>query len=84
MKRSALALLVVAVAPLLGAVPASAEVQYPYCIITGGRDGGTHSCGYTSFAQCQATRIGTDMCVVNPLYQASPRQGRATRQRVPG
>jgi hypothetical protein len=77
-------MLIVAAAPLLGAVPASAEVQYPYCIITGGREGGTHSCGYTSLAQCLATRVGTDMCVVNPLYQAAPRPNRGTRQRVSG
>jgi len=82
MKMSAIALLIVAAIPLFGAAPASAEVQYPYCIITGGRDGGTHSCGYTSFAQCMATRVGTDMCVVNPLYQAGP--DRRSRPRVSG
>ena len=61
-----------AVMPMLSVTPASAEVQYPYCIITGGRDGGATSCGYVSWAQCMATRVGTDMCVVNPLYQAGP------------
>lgn len=72
----------VAVLPLFGAAPASAEVEYPYCIITGGRDGGAMSCGYVSLAQCMATRVGTDMCVVNPRYQASP--GRGQRQRLRG
>ena len=48
---------------------ASAEVNYPWCIVTGGASEGAYSCGYVSFAQCQATRLGTDMCVVNPLYK---------------
>jgi len=48
-----------------------------------GRSEGSWSCGYVSLAQCMATRIGTDMCVINPRYQASPQRERA-RQRVPG
>ena len=66
-----------------GATPSVAEVEYPYCIINGGRSEGSWSCGYVSLAQCMATRIGTDMCVINPRYQASPQRERA-RQRVPG
>jgi len=54
---------------LAGGSVASAEVDYPWCIVTGGASEGAYSCGYVSFAQCQATRLGTDMCVVNPLYQ---------------
>jgi hypothetical protein len=53
---------------LTGATPSSASVEYPWCIITGGRDGGVMSCGYVSYAQCMQTRIGTDMCVQNPRY----------------
>ena len=64
-------------------VPSAAEVEYPYCIINGGRSEGSMSCGYVSLAQCMATRVGTDMCVPNPRYQASPQRERA-RQRVPG
>ena len=53
----------------VGGNSASAEVNYPWCIVTGGASEGAYSCGYVSFAQCQATRLGTDMCVVNPLYK---------------
>ena len=59
---------------LLGAAPASAEVEYPYCIINGGMSEGSMSCGYVSLARCMATRVGTDMCVVNPRYQAAPQR----------
>jgi hypothetical protein len=55
---------------LTGLRPASAEVNYPWCIITGGTSEGVMSCGYLSFAQCQQTRIGVEMCVPNPRYQA--------------
>jgi len=51
---------------------AVAEVEYPWCIITGGNSEGAYSCGYVSFEQCQQTRIGTDMCVANPRYRPSP------------
>ena len=75
------ALAAIAVAALLpGIVPAAAEVEYPWCVIAGGRDG-TMSCGFVSFEQCLQTRIGTDMCVQNPRYQGSaspaPRHPRA-------
>lgn len=82
-----LGMLAVMLAGLLAsAAPASAEIEYPYCIITGGRSEGVMSCGYTSLAQCMATRIGTDMCVSNPRYQANPaaRQQRRARHRSPG
>jgi hypothetical protein len=62
---------------LLGTAPASAEVEYPYCIINGGMSEGSMSCGYVSLAQCMATRVGTDMCVVNPRYQAAPQRRKA-------
>jgi hypothetical protein len=61
---------VVGVTLLTGATSSSASVEYPWCIITGGRDGGVMSCGYVSYAQCMQTRIGTDMCVQNPRFQA--------------
>lgn len=50
--------------------PASAEVNYPWCVITGGTSEGVMSCGFVSFAQCQQTRVGVEMCVPNPRYQA--------------
>ena len=55
-----------------GGNTASADTNYPWCIITGGLGEGAYSCGYVSFEQCQQTRIGTDMCVVNPQYKAPP------------
>jgi hypothetical protein len=60
---------------LTGVTPSSAQVEYPWCIITGGRDGGAMSCGYVSFAQCMQTRIGTDMCVINPRYNVPRSRG---------
>ena len=65
---------VAAIAAVVGAtlasavLPAAAAPEYPWCVITGGRDGGTMSCGFVSFAQCMQTRVGTDMCVQNPRY----------------
>jgi len=56
-----------------GISPSSASVEYPWCVITGGRDGGVMSCGFVSYAQCMQTRIGTDMCVINPRYQGPRR-----------
>ncbi|MFN3351811.1 DUF3551 domain-containing protein [Pseudorhodoplanes sp.] len=56
-----------------GILPSSASVEYPWCVITGGRDGGVMSCGFVSYAQCMQTRIGTDMCVINPRYHGPRR-----------
>ena len=70
---------------LLCAAPAAigearAEVIYPWCLVMGGRDG-SHSCGYVSLAQCQASRVGTDMCMQNGLYQ--PARAPQPRRRAP-
>lgn len=54
--------------PLAGAGTAAAA-EAPYCIINGGMSEGSWSCGFQTMAQCMATRVGTDMCVVNPRYQ---------------
>jgi len=56
---------------LLCAAPAAigearAEVNYPWCLVMGGRDG-SYSCGYVSLAQCQASRVGSDMCMLNGI-----------------
>jgi hypothetical protein len=65
---------------------ASADTNYPWCIITGGLSEGAYSCGYVSFEQCQQTRLGTDMCVVNPMYKApsssASRPAPAPRERI--
>lgn len=58
-----------------GSKPVLAEVNYPWCLIMGGRDG-SWNCGFVTWQQCQATRLGTDMCVQNPRYvqPAQPRR----------
>jgi hypothetical protein len=66
MIRLATVIATLAAVPLFAA-PASA-VEYPYCIINGGMSEGSMSCGYQSLAQCMQTRVGTDMCVLNPRY----------------
>jgi hypothetical protein len=65
---------VIVAAALLSPVagPVSAEVEYPWCRIAGGRDGSL-SCGFVSYQQCMRVRVGTDMCVQNPRYPATPR-----------
>jgi hypothetical protein len=75
--KIAIAALLLAAGSLLCPAPASAEVEYPYCIINGGMSEGSMSCGYVSLAQCMQTRVGTDMCVVNPRYQANPQRRKA-------
>jgi hypothetical protein len=72
----------VAAACLADAAPASAEIEYPWCIIQGGRDG-TMSCGFVSFEQCLQTRIGTDMCVQNPRYTGPSTPPSRRRPRAP-
>jgi len=84
MKTLAFMTLVLA-ALFAGVGRASAEVDYPWCLIAGGKSDGTYSCGYVSFAQCMATRIGTDMCVQNPMYvppgvRAQRERGRRSQQ----
>jgi hypothetical protein len=76
------AAIAIVAAAFLPAVPASAEVNYPWCLITSGRDDGVMSCGYVSYAQCMMTRLGTEMCVQNPRYQA-PVQVEPARPRQP-
>ena len=60
---------------------AAAAVEYPWCLIRGGRAGsGAWSCGYVSFEQCMATRIGTDMCNINPRYPYASAQPRKVKR----
>jgi hypothetical protein len=54
-----------------GSAPAKAEVNYPWCLIMGARDG-SWNCGFVSWDQCMKTRVGMDMCVQNPRYSAAP------------
>jgi hypothetical protein len=68
--KIAIAIAALGVSLLAGAGKASAEVDYPWCVITGGLSEGVMSCGFVSYEQCMQTRIGTEMCVQNPRYQA--------------
>lgn len=67
-----LSVLVVAAALAGGSRTASAEVNYPWCLIMGGGDG-SWNCGFVSYDQCMVTRIGKDMCVPNPRYSPATR-----------
>lgn len=84
--RAVATIAIVAAAFLAGAgTPAKAEVNYPWCVITSGRDDGVMSCGFVSFAQCMQTRVGSEMCVQNPRYQGPlPEQSQPARQRKGG
>ena len=53
-------------AALILAPAAASAIEYPWCLIEDRR--GVWSCGYVSFAQCMATRTGTEMCNINPRY----------------
>jgi hypothetical protein len=61
-----------------GSAPAAAEVNYPWCVIMGARDG-SWNCGFVSWEQCMKTRIGMDMCVQNPRYSPAPPRRKAVR-----
>lgn len=75
MKRQMKACLVLAAlvggALLGGNAPARAEVNYPWCLIMGARDG-SWNCGFVTWDQCMKTRVGMDMCVQNPRYSPAP------------
>ncbi|MFN3351810.1 DUF3551 domain-containing protein [Pseudorhodoplanes sp.] len=78
--KTAAAALGFAATLLGGSGPAAADVNYPWCLITGGR-GGVMSCGYISYAQCMQTRIGTE-CVSRIRAIGVPRCAVATRSRI--
>jgi len=60
---------------LAGASQPAAAVEYPWCAVYGGWGlGGARNCGFTSFAQCQATISGVGgFCERNPFYAAAAR-----------
>jgi hypothetical protein len=78
MKSVALLALFVVAAIAGGSQSASAEVNYPWCLIMGARDG-SWNCGFVSWNQCMQTRIGMDMCVQNPRYSPAPQGRRRAR-----
>jgi hypothetical protein len=52
--------------------PAPAQVfqHYPFCIFTGGMDGGFERCMYTNFQQCLYDRQAEGgVCYSNPSYR---------------
>ena len=63
-----------------GAGPASAMVLYPWCLYYGGSMDGAVNCGFTSFAQCQASRQGNGgICKANPWYSPYPPRASGAR-----
>ena len=66
MKAVAITLLVLGIT-LAEARWATAEVNYPWCLVL--RGNGSWNCGFISEAQCRITRIGADMCVPDPRYR---------------
>jgi hypothetical protein len=67
----AIAALAVAAAGALAPQPAQA-IEYPWCVQYGGSSG-SQNCGFSTFAQCQASASGTGgFCVENPFYVPAP------------
>jgi hypothetical protein len=64
----------------LGAGPARAQVEYPWCSITN-LGGGTGTCSYTTHEQCQASILGgAGFCQPNPRASTpAPTQRRRAR-----
>ncbi|ACF03801.1 DUF3551 domain-containing protein [Rhodopseudomonas palustris] len=53
---------------LIGAQPAAASVEYPYCI-QGKQQGFPGDCNYATFSSCRFTASGQGgSCVMNPRY----------------
>ncbi len=45
--------------------------HYPWCLFTGGSEGGIEMCAFDSFEQCMLTRSGGGgLCFANPAYPA--------------
>ena len=66
------------VSAVMAVTPASAEIEYPYCLLPSAFTVGT--CSYSTYEQCAATASGNvGVCTPNPRYKAStsPRQTRA-------
>ncbi len=72
MHKAAFAIAILGAALIGDGDKASAEVNYPWCVITSGLSEGVMSCGFVSYQQCMQTRVGTEMCVQNPRYQGPP------------
>lgn len=73
MRRLALAVMALGAlgaTPLIGAQPAAASVEYPYCI-QGKQQGYPGDCNYATYSSCRFTASGAGgNCVMNPRYSA--------------
>ena len=53
---------------LTGGTPATAQ-NYPWCVVSSAYEGG-QNCGFSTFDQCMATRLGIGgFCVQNTQYR---------------
>lgn len=70
-------------AALLATTGAQAQ-DYPWCAVYNpGGFGDARNCGFTTFAQCQATISGVGgACERNPLYRGRTTEGRGSRRSV--
>ena len=79
-----LGLAVAALAPMIDAAPAAAQVYIcrPWCVhYGGGRGGGGTNCGFISFEQCMWTAQGSDVCMPNGACPPSTYDNRSERVR---
>ena len=73
MRAALLTLAVLTTATVASDRPAAAEVfqHYPFCLFTGGPDGGFERCSYTNFQQCLYDRQAEGgVCFANPAYRS--------------
>jgi hypothetical protein len=71
MRPALFALATVAASLFAADRPAAAQVfqHYPFCLFTGGMDGGFERCNYPSFQQCLYDRQAEGgVCYSNPNY----------------
>jgi Protein of unknown function (DUF3551) len=62
-----------------GALPAGAEITYPWCAQYGDR--GTRNCGFSTYEQCRWALSGNGgYCIENPMYQPVAGQSRKVRR----
>jgi hypothetical protein len=80
-RATVIAAIALAAGVSFGGAPADAQVfrHYPFCIFTGGPDGGFERCNYYSFEQCLYDRQAEGgVCYSNPnytrAYEAAPRR----------
>jgi hypothetical protein len=82
MRPTLLALATLAVASAFAAPIQPAQARdYPWCAQYSERAGGGRNCGFVSFAQCQATAMGSNAwCQPNPRYTNGRGDGRHHRR----